>query len=172
MIAKPQSSEYNSFYQTYTSKIEEEDVLDCLKTQYKEISELLKSISLDMAQYRYAEGKWNVAELIQHINDTERVFAYRGFAISRGEKQPLPGMDQDEYAQGAETDWKNFESLIAEFESVRMATITLFENMSEKQLSNIGEASGFPVTARATAAIIAGHAAHHIQILKERYLQS
>lgn len=112
MINKPANGEYNAFYQTYVSKIEKDDILEALQDQAKEIPALLNTISEEKSKYRYAEGKWTIAELLHHISDTERIFAYRAFAIARGEKQSLPGMDQDEYANAAFTDNRTFESLV------------------------------------------------------------
>ncbi len=170
MISIPSANEYNPFYETYVSKIDKDDVLEFLRLQSQELPALMRSLPEGKSDHRYAAGKWSIAELLNHITDTERVFSYRAFAISRGEKQELPGMDQDDYANAANTGSRSFESLINEFEAVRLATLALLESFDEVQLSQVGKASGFPVTTKGLAGIIAGHAAHHIQILKDRYL--
>ncbi len=168
MISIPNDSEYNPFYKTYVSKIDNNDLLEFLTEQSESLPELLRANS-DKADYRYGEDKWTVAEVLNHINDAERVFSYRAFAIARGEKQALPGMDQNDYADAADTSNRDFESLIKEFEAIRASTLALLSSLNEKQLSNEGMASGFPVTTRGLVGIIAGHAVHHVQILKERY---
>jgi len=170
MINKPAIGEYNAFYQTYISKIEKDNVLEVLQDQARDIPELLQTISEEKSKYGYAEGKWTIAQLLHHINDTERIFSYRAFAIARGEQQSLPGMDQDDYANAAFTENRTFESLVCEFKTIRASTLSLFETLDASVISNIGTASGFPITVRGIAGIIAGHAAHHIEILKERYL--
>jgi uncharacterized damage-inducible protein DinB len=170
MINKPANGEYHEFYQTYVSKLKKDDILEVLQDQAKEIPELLKTISEGKSKYQYEEGKWTIAQLVQHINDTERVFAYRAFAIARGDKASFPGMDQDDYANAAFTENRTLGSLTKEFEAVRASTLSFFESMDASVVANVGTASDFPITVRGIAGIIAGHAAHHIDILKERYL--
>ena len=104
MINKPANGEYHVFYENYISKIVKDNILEVLQDQANEIPTLLRSISEEKSKYRYAVGKWTVAELLHHIIDTERVFAYRAFAIARGDKASFPGMDQDDYANAAFTD--------------------------------------------------------------------
>ena len=168
MIPIPEDHEYNSFYQTYVSKIDREDVLEFLKDQAVTLPALLNA-NKDKADYRYDDGKWTVAEVLNHINDTERVFSYRALAIARGEQQSLPGMDQNEYVQGANTSERSFEDLIHEFETIRASTLSLLASLNAEQLNRQGIASGFPITVRGLAGIIAGHATHHVQVLTEKY---
>lgn len=170
MINKPANGEYHVFYENYISKIVKDNILEVLQDQANEIPTLLRSISEEKSKYRYAVGKWTVAELLHHIIDTERVFAYRAFAIARGDKASFPGMDQDDYANAAFTGNRTLESLTKEFEAVRSSTLSFFETMDESVLANVGTASDFPITVRGNVGIIAGHAAHHIDILNERYL--
>lgn len=170
MINKPANGEYHAFYQTYISKLDKDNILEVLQDQAKEIPTLLRSISEEKSKYQYAEGKWTVAQLLHHIIDTERIFAYRAFAIARGDKASFPGMDQDDYNDAAFTENRTLESLTNEFEAVRASTLSFFESMEMSVLDNVGTASDFPITVRGNAGIIAGHAAHHIDILKERYL--
>jgi uncharacterized damage-inducible protein DinB len=170
MINKPANGEYHAFYQTYISKLEKDNILEVLQDQAKEIPKLLRGISEEKSKYQYAEGKWSVAQLLHHIIDTERIFAYRAFAIARGDKASFPGMDQDDYNDAAFTENRSLESLIKEFEAVRASTLSFFETMDESVVANVGTVSDFPITVRGNVGIIAGHAAHHIDILKERYL--
>ena len=169
MIEKPQAGEYNPFYETYVSKVPEGDVLQLLRTQADTLPAWFESLTAK-ADYRYAEGKWSIAEVLHHCLDAERIFAYRALCIARGEKQPLPGMDQNEYMVGALTHERSYASLIEELMAVRGATLALAASMSPSVLTNEGIASGSPVTVRALFAIIAGHLAHHEQVIKERYL--
>lgn len=170
MIAKPQEGEYNPFYETYIGKVPEgTDLLKMLETQANELPAWFESLN-DQSDHRYAEGKWSIAEVLLHMLDAERIFAYRALCIARGETQALPGMDQNIYMNGALAHERSYESLIAELRAVRAATLTLAEGLSESVNTNVGNASGSPVSVRALFGIIAGHTAHHVQIIKERYL--
>ena len=169
MIAKPEVGEYNPFYETYISKVPEGDLLKMLQSQADELPGWFASLS-DRSDYRYGDDKWSIAEVLHHCLDAERIFAYRALCIARGDTQPLPGMDQNEYMAGALTSERTYDSLIAELKAVRGATLALAESMSASVLTNEGNASGSPVTVRALFGIIAGHTAHHVQVIKERYL--
>lgn len=170
MIKLPLPNEYNEFYRGYIEAIEDEDVLVCLKKQLKSIPDLLWKIPEDKQEFAYADGKWTVKEVVQHINDIERVFSFRALSFARGDKQDMPGMDQDVYMANIDTSKRDFTKMIEEFVSLRIATICLLEDLTEEQLTIFGTASGFPVSVRALAAMTAGHAQHHINIIKERYL--
>jgi len=170
MITLPQDHEYNSFYAGYVQAIEEQDVLISLKKQLKAIPDLLWTIDKTKQDYAYEPGKWTVKQVLQHINDIERVFTYRALCFARGDKQPQPGMDQDLYVRNADLRDVTFASMIDEFVSIRVASICLFDNLNDHQLEQVGTASGHLVTVRALAALTAGHAQHHVTILKERYL--
>ncbi|MGW8123994.1 DinB family protein [Roseivirga echinicomitans] len=170
MISLPSKGEYNPFYQTYIGQLEGQNILECLKIQKAEMTSLFQSISEEKANTAYAEGKWTIKAVLNHINDVERIFTYRALVIARGETQPLPGMDQDAYQLAATNPTRLLSSYLAEFEAIRVASILLFENLREEESKKEGTASGHKVTVRALAAMTAGHAAHHIQIIKERYL--
>lgn len=169
MIERAKAGEFNPFYETYVSKVPEGDVLALLQQQSSEIPAWLRANSAK-ADYKYEEDKWTLAEVIHHCCDAERIFAYRALCIARGEQQALPGMDQNEYMAGANTSELSFESIVKEFEAVRAATVALAASLSDSVLSNEGNASGSPVTVRALLSIIAGHLAHHVQVINERYL--
>lgn len=170
MISIPQDHEYNAFYRGYVQAIEEQDILVALKKQLKGIPDLLWTIKEDKHDFSYAPGKWTVKQVLQHVNDVERVFTYRALCFARGDKQAQPGMDQDLYVMNADLSEVPFSGMIDEFVSLRVATICLFERLTDRQLGQVGNASGHPVTVRALAALTAGHAQHHVNILKERYL--
>lgn len=170
MINIPHNHEYNAFYAGYVNAMSESDILVALKKQLKAIPDLLWTIKNDKQNYAYAPGKWTVKQVLQHMNDVERVFTYRALCFARGDKQPQPGMDQDLYLLNVDLREVQFSSMIDEFVSLRVATICLFERLSDLQLDQVGSADGHPITVRALAAITAGHAQHHVNILEERYL--
>lgn len=170
MIRKPQKGEYNEFYSTYIDKIQEDNIVKLLYEQLTSFSEFMSGISEETSEYAYASGKWTIKELLNHINDTERIFSYRALSIARGEKQPLPGMDQDEYQAASPTKTRSFKSLIEEFEVLRKSTLFLFDDMPESDSLKVATASGYPVSVRALAAMIYGHCAHHADVIKNRYL--
>lgn len=170
MISLPETGEYNSFYQPYINQLKGLDLLATLKSQKKEIASLLESIDEEKSNYAYGEGKWSIKEVINHINDVERIFSYRALAIARGDQQSLPGMDQDIYQANASKNQRSFESLRLEFAAIRESSIYFFDNLTTEECMKIGTASNNPVSVRALAAMVVGHAAHHVMILKERYL--
>ena len=171
MPQKPDISEYNEFYETYMSKVSDvNNILSFLEKQRTEVMRIMNSISEEQQQHAYEEGKWTVKELLRHIIDTERLFAYRAFTISKNTGVELSGMDQDEYMTGTNDSNNSFEDLINEFDIQRQANIIMIKNLHESTFTISGIASESPVTVRANIYIIAGHTVHHLNILKERYL--
>ena len=140
-----------------------------LKTQSVSLPQFFLDHS-DKAEYRYASDKWSIKEMLNHVNDTERVFAYRALCIARGEEQALPGFEQNEYQDRSHANLRTLESLVKEFQAIRLSTILFFENLQETDSLLMGTASGFPVSVRAIAAKIVGHASHHVRVIQERYL--
>ena len=170
MIEKPLPEEYAPFYETYVSKVPVGDVVEFLKKQVRDTIEFLESIPEGKKEFAYGPGKWTIAQVLQHINDTERLFSFRLFCIGRGEKQALPGFDQDEYLDAANISHKSLSDLISEFQTLRKSTFDTIDGITEEGIMNIGVASGVSVSARALISIIGGHVAHHVGIIKERYL--
>ena len=168
--AKPESNEYAAYYEKYVSLVPEGEVVETLERQGAETLALLRSLPEGRGAHRYEPGKWSVRQLAGHVNDTERIFAYRALAIARGEQQPLPGMDQDEYMAGVDFDARTLADLADEFEALRRSTVLLFRHLSPEAWARRGTASDNEVTVRALAYILAGHEAHHVRILRERYL--
>lgn len=166
----PDSSEYAHFYSTYVSLVPKENIIQTLSDQMHEVFTLLNSLPGEKAYFKYAPDKWTLKEVIGHIIETERVFAYRAFAISRGDTQHLPGMDQDKYMLGNNYNKRSVANLSNEYLAVRVSTIHLFNTMTQEMISKKGNASGFEVTVRALAFIIAGHNLHHYNIIKKKYL--
>jgi len=169
-ITPPSKADYPEFYHTYIGKVTTIDLLPELKTQLILFQSLFHDLSEDQLSYRYEKDKWNLKELLIHIIDSERVFAYRALRFGRGDNTPLPGFDQNIYGDHIKGIERNIKSILDEFEFVRKSTIALFENFNEKDLNNSGEASGGMVTVRAIGYMILGHALHHRLIIEERYL--
>ncbi|MFT6826746.1 MAG: putative damage-inducible protein DinB [Roseivirga sp.] len=170
MIALPELGEYHPFYQPYINQLKGVNILEKLSTQKVELLNLLGLIDEEKSNYAYDEGKWTIKEVLNHINDVERIFTYRALAIARGDEQSLPGMDQDTYQLNASKNVRSFESLRNEFAAIRESSIHFFNNITEEESFIIGTASNNPVSVRALAGMVVGHAAHHLMILKERYL--
>jgi uncharacterized damage-inducible protein DinB len=168
--AKPESNEYAAYYEKYVSLVPDGELVETLERQGAETLALLRPLSEERGAHRYEDGKWSVKQVVGHINDGERIFAYRALAIARGEHAPLPGMDQDQYMAGVDFDARTLQDLLEEFETVRGSTVHLLRHLSAEAWARRGTASDNEVTVRALAYIIAGHEAHHVRVLKERYL--
>ena len=167
--ARPGASEYAPYYEKYVSMIEG-DVLETLERQGAETAALLGGVSEDAAASRYEPGKWSVKELVGHMIDGERIFAYRALRFARGDRTPLEGFDQDPYVAAANSDARTLRSLAEEFGHVRAATLALLRSLDPEAWARRGTASDAEVSVRALAYIIAGHEAHHVRVLRERYL--
>ena len=168
--ARPGSDEYAPYYEKYTSLVPEGDVVETLRRQAAETLALLRSVDEEQAGSRYEPGKWSVKEVVGHVIDTERIFAYRALRFARGDRTELPGFEQDGYIENAEFDRRTLRDLAEEFEHVRGATLKLFGSLSPEAWLRRGTASGNQVSVRALAYIAAGHEAHHVNILRTRYL--
>ena len=171
-IGKPASSEYLAYYGKYVSLVPDGDILTILSKQIEETTGLLNSIPESRGGLRYAPDKWSIKELVGHLIDTERIFAYRALRFARNDKTPLPGYEQDDYVSNSSFDSYALADLASEFKSVRQSTAFLFKHLEpnawmRKGLANNGEAS-----VRALAHIIAGHELHHRGILSTRYLSA
>jgi uncharacterized damage-inducible protein DinB len=169
MIKRPKPDEYISFYDTYVSKVPDGDVLELL-VQLKESSfNLFNNLSVEKANYAYAEGKWTIKQALGHIIDTERTMAYRLLCFSRNSIE-LPGFDQNVYVDNASFNSRTIQSLASEFRATRESNLYLIRSLSDEQLDKQGIASGNPLSVRALVYIIAGHELHHLGIIKEKYL--
>jgi uncharacterized damage-inducible protein DinB len=169
MINRPQPDEYASFYQGYISQLEDGDVLQTLSSLKDSSYNFFMSLSPEKGDYAYADGKWTIKEVLGHLIDAERIFAYRALSFSR-EETSLPGFDENVYVQKATYSSRSLADIAAEFKTVRESNLFLFRSFSETQLTQKGIANGNPVSVRALVYITAGHELHHLQILKERYL--
>lgn len=166
---RPAATEYAPPYAGYVANVPEDDILGAIEEQSAVTQKLLASLDESKAMYRYAESKWSVKEVLGHFIDAERIFAYRALAIARGETQPLPGFDENDYVRSADFDSWKLGDLSEHYALVRRATIVLFRNFPEQAWERRGTASSYPITTRAIAWIIVGHERHHVKVLRERY---
>lgn len=169
-MQKPKVTEYAPYHQRYIDLITADDIFSFFKQQAEEIVTLFTNLSEDQASFRYAEGKWTIKEVLAHIVDSERIFGYRVLAISRGEKNPLPGFAENDYVRNGKYENRSLKSLLAEYSHLSSANLELFKSLDEEMLSQKGTASGKEVTARAILFVTIGHEKHHLEIIKSRYL--
>jgi hypothetical protein len=167
---RPDRTEAADYYFTYIDKVGDGDILEILHRQEPEYRGLLESISDEKSLARYAPGKWSIREAQAHVNDTERLFAFRALWFARGLELPLPSFDQNAAVAAAAADARSWRSHIDEFTRVRAATIALFAGLPAEAWTRRGTASGYTFTVGALAYICAGHVAHHAKLLRERYL--
>lgn len=167
---RPSENDFASFYAGYISKVGD-DVIKQLEDQLYSTNKLLNSVSEEKAEYRYAEGKWSLKEVVGHMIDTERVMAYRALCIARGEKQSLPGFEQDDYVNESDFNERTLSDLSEEFRLVRSSNLKMFKSFSKEKLQRRGTANNTEVTVLALIFICAGHEKHHVDILKERYIK-
>ena len=165
-----QSTEYATFYKPYIEALGDVILLDELEYSLTPFIDFLKSIPSEKHEYRYAEGKWTIKDIVLHLIDAERIFAYRALRIARKDQTPLPGFEENEYVETAFANNRTMEDLIEEFIFVRKATLSLFKTFTAEQLMHLGNASEKPVSVRAIGFITLGHQQHHLRIIKERYL--
>ena len=170
MIEAPARDEAAPYYFTYIDQVGPGDIRDLMDAQGHEMLTLLRGIDDARSTYKYAADKWTIREVANHLNDTERLSAFRAFWFARGFDSPLPSFDQHIAASSAAADRRSWSSHIDEFETVRAASRTLFRNLPDEAWTKQGMASGYTFTVRALAYITVGHVAHHVRILRERYL--
>jgi hypothetical protein len=168
-IDRPKENEYAPFYAGYVARVPETEILDVLREQPKELKRIADSLTPDKERFRYAPDKWSVRQLFGHLVDAERFFGHRAFCISRGDKNPLPGWDENEYIAGSSYDSRPLAELVKDFSLLREANSRLFENLDAATWPREGVANGVKVTVRALAYVMTGHARHHLAVLKERY---
>ena len=167
-ISKPQSGEFGAFYFGYINKVEGNPI-SVLNDQIEQYTDFIKQNS-DRMDYRYADGKWSIRESLVHLIDTEQIFAYRALRISRGDKTPLAGFNQDDYIRDNDfshiTPWDILEELTYQ----RRATLSMINKFTDIQIGHVGIASDTETSVRALIYIMAGHAQHHLDLFNERYL--
>jgi hypothetical protein len=168
-IGRPEAGEYAPYYERYIALVQEGDIRVTLDAQRREMLLLLSGKDEDDGNFRYAPDKWNTKEVLGHVCDAERVFAYRALRIARGDETPLASFEQDGYVKNGPFAKIALEDVVEDYIAVRRATLVLLRNLDEKAWSRRGTASNNPVTVRALAYMIAGHELHHRKILEEKY---
>jgi hypothetical protein len=168
----PAEGEFAPYYGRYIGQVPSGDVIDTLRSQFRETVALLRGIEPSRTTTGYAPGKWSIRDVVLHMADTERVMGYRALRIARGDTTPLASFDENVFAPMAQANARSMESLMDELEAVRRATIAMLEGFPDDAWGRWGTASDKSVTVRALAWIIAGHERHHMSIIRERYLQS
>jgi DinB superfamily len=170
VIERPKADEYATAFERYVSRVPETDVMTALAQQKEQLPAALKGVHGEGEHYRYAADKWSVRELIGHVIDTERVMGYRAVCVARGETASLPGFDEKAYAANATFDHYPLGELLDEFVQVREGNLALFRHLSPEAWLRKGVANQNPISVRALAWIIVGHARHHVAVLEQHYL--
>lgn len=168
---RPAKTDYAEYYQKYIDLIEGDDIIHILVSLNNEASDVFNSFPQSKGNFAYAEGKWTVKEVAGHMMDTDRIFAYRALAIARGERQPLPSFNQDEYVKNGKFGNRELSDLTYEYRLVRESNLLMFKGFDQSVYSNRGIAAGNEVTVLALMWMIAGHQKHHLNILREKYLR-
>jgi len=166
MFSRPDVTEYAEFYENYITRVPDGPLLDFLAIQPGHYRQLLGSLSDEQAAAPTAPGKWSIKQILGHLCDAERVITYRALRFARGDEKELHGFEQDDYVREAGSNSRSLEELLSELESVRKSTLALFGSLPLGVEMRGGVANGNPVTVRALAYIVAGHAQHHYELLK------
>lgn len=166
-----QPGEYAPYYQTYISQVSDEYTLtEELEISVHRLIRFVQEIPMDKFDYRYAEGKWTIKDILQHLLDAERIFSYRALRFARNDKTSLPGFEENDYVDQAHANDRPIMQLLTELSALRHATLLLFKTFSENELLRIGTANDHPMSVRALGFVIIGHQNHHQRIFEERYL--
>ena len=167
---RPAPTEAASYYFNYIDRVEGDDVLSVLNSQLDETVQFLSTVSEEKSHHRYAPDKWSLREMLNHVNDAERLFVFRALWFARGFEEPLPSFDQEIAVNNSGADDVAWKDMVEEFKSLRQSTLSFFRSLPEVAWSRAGVASGYPFTVRALAFIIAGHVAHHVDVIRRLYL--
>ena len=169
-LARPEPSEHAEYYRRYVALVPDGDILSTLRHQLGDTLALLESVPAERETHRYAEGKWSLREVVGHLIDTERLFAFRALAMARSDDVDLPGMDQDEWASASPANERTLEEMGNEWAALRRANVHMFASMDEATGARMGRASGFDFTVRSFPWIIAGHELWHRRLIEQDYL--
>ena len=167
---KPGSGEFTPYYQSYIDEVPSGDVVATLEAQRKETAALLAGAAAAKADFRYAPGKWSVKEIVGHVADAERVFAYRALRFARGDATPLPGFNENAWVPAGNFGARTLADLATELAAVRDGTLALARSLDDAAAAGRGTANGKEISVRALVWITAGHERHHLRVLRERYL--
>lgn len=169
MIDHPASSEYAPFYADYVARMPEPDALPALESQVDEVESLLLQVPASREAFAYAPGKWTIRQVAGHLIDGERVFGFRLFCFARGDRNPLPGFEENEYVERSDYTRLALRDLVSEWKLVRESNLRFVRRLDDVALRRIGTAAGSPVSVRALARMLGGHVRHHAAVLMERY---
>jgi hypothetical protein len=169
-MSRPEPAEYDPYYERYISIVPEGDVVSVLAHQRKDLAHLFHGASDSVGTFAYEEGKWTVKEVLSHLIDGERMFAYRVLRIARGDMTPIEGFEQDGYIENSHANSRSITELLDEFKLLRKANVMFFRNLELDDWTRVGIANNVEVSVRSLAWIMAGHIRHHVAILQERYL--
>ena len=167
---RPETHEFDPYYGRYIALVDGGKVLPILETQPADLRAIFSQMPEEKGTFAYATGKWTIKEVLSHLIDGERIFAYRILRISRGDETPIEGFEQDGYIENSNANFRPFTSLLDEFETQRSSNMLMLKNISDEGSRLMGMASDKPISVRALAYIAAGHVTHHVHILKDRYL--
>lgn len=169
-MSRPDLSEYPSYYGQYINLVKGDNILRTLQEQVLSMQNILSEVPEEKENFTYAEGKWTMKEVIGHVIDTERIFAYRALRFARQDKTELPGFDQDKYVPVGNFNIRTLYDLAHEFGNLRESNIIMFRHFDEKGWSSSGTANGQEISVRSLAYVIAGHALHHMNVVKTKYI--
>lgn len=167
---RPEKTEYAEFYEKYVSLVKENNVVAAMQNQFAEFTNIFASIPEEKGSFSYAPDKWSIKELVGHLIDGERIFAYRALRFARADQTPLNGFEQDDYIENADFNSINLSDLVEELLLLRRANMLFFNNLTADAWLRTGTASNVQISVRALAFIMVGHIRHHLNILNERYL--
>jgi uncharacterized damage-inducible protein DinB len=172
IISPPAPDEYPAYAEMYMKWVSRDgQILQSMKDQIGKTMELVSGLSDEQLAYRYAPGKWTIPEVMVHICDDERIYAYRALRIGRGDQTPLPGFEQDDYVPFSKANGRSVKSILKEYRTVRKATLSLFRSFNAEDLLRRGTSDGQAVSVRALLYHLAGHELHHLEIINEKYLK-
>jgi len=163
-------NEYIGYFKNYINEAGDVNLIEELEICLHDFIKYVQNIPMDKFDFRYAAGKWTIKELIQHLIDSERVFAYRALCFSRNDKTHLPGFDENSYIENTNANNRSLQDLLTEMAVVRQATLSLYKSFSEDQLSRVGVASNNSISVKTIGYIIIGHQKHHQKVFTEKYL--
>ena len=167
---RPSPTTYPEYFQRYINQVKEDDLKLAFKNQMPAAEIFFQSISEEFSKRKYAEGKWTIKEVLQHVIDAERVFSYRAMCFARKEQAILPSFDENSYAVNSNANDRNWNELIEEFSATRKSTEYLFNSFTDEVLNAVGKASNYTITVAAVGFVTVGHVNHHIRIIQERYI--
>lgn len=169
-ISKPQQGQYKPYFSTYINFVEDAISVEDLQTEFDNMKSFLSSLPKEKWNYRYAQDKWTIKEMVVHMIDTERIFAYRALRIARNDKTPLAGFEQNDYVPFSNAEGRSIEDILNEFEVVRKSSYFLFNSFDDTAWDRTTLVDNHPISAKAELFLIIGHARHHIKVIKEKYL--